>query len=328
VNGRSSMSGHSHERGDPRDRIARTDDSTPATWPAWWRGAGVSVLAVVSRPPRTGLGRASIFSAASSRKCAATWLEMSRVVPIVRFPCGPPSRLGSRVGAIPAPRRPLGIEQSSRAHARQTHAAWLHGSRRHCLTLQRPFSRSKAHSAAQAGGHWQTSGWVCTAEVRGSTPLRSTRYLQGNRALRALRETFRKPLCNHPMLPKFGGTDGTGSDSSRLAGTDQCSEAVQLSRQSRVSRGTLSRHLRPHFADLRACTPIPIVSAVDGTSRRRPADHSDFGRAVREGSARLRAVPWPRGQTSRNAATTAGSNWLPALLRNSFWAAAWLSAGR
>ena len=185
-----------------------------------------------------------------------------------------------------------------------------------------------AHSAALAGGHWQTSGWVCTAEVRGSTPLRSTRYLQGNRALRALRETFRKPLCNHPMLPKFGGTDGTGSDSSRLAGTDQCSEAVQLSRQSRVSRGTLSRHLRPHFADLRACTPIPIVSAVDGTSRRRPADHSDFGRAVREGSARLRAVPWPRGQTSRNAATTAGSNWLPALLRNSFWAAAWLSAGR
>jgi len=37
---------------------------------------------------------------------------------------------------------------------------------------------------------------LCTAEVRGSTPLRSTTDLQGNRVLRALRETSRKVYCN------------------------------------------------------------------------------------------------------------------------------------
>ena len=38
---------------------------------------------------------------------------------------------------------------------------------------------------------------IRTAEVRGSTPLRSTTDLQGNRALRALREASRQPCCNH-----------------------------------------------------------------------------------------------------------------------------------
>ena len=36
-----------------------------------------------------------------------------------------------------------------------------------------------------------------TAEVTGSTPLRSTGDLLGNRALRALRETLEMAVCNH-----------------------------------------------------------------------------------------------------------------------------------
>ena len=38
---------------------------------------------------------------------------------------------------------------------------------------------------------------LCTAEVRGSTPLRSTTDLQGNRALHALRKPSAQAVCNH-----------------------------------------------------------------------------------------------------------------------------------
>src|SRR5665647_1490777 len=38
---------------------------------------------------------------------------------------------------------------------------------------------------------------LCTAEVTGSRPVRSTSDLQVNRAPRAPRETSRKPRCNH-----------------------------------------------------------------------------------------------------------------------------------
>ena len=41
--------GHAHERSESRDSIDRTDDSNRTLWPAWWRGAELSVLAVVSR---------------------------------------------------------------------------------------------------------------------------------------------------------------------------------------------------------------------------------------------------------------------------------------
>jgi hypothetical protein len=50
---------------------------------------------------------------------------------------------------------------------------------------------------ALAGVYQHYSARLCTAEVRGSTPLRSVADLQGERAARALRETPREPFSDH-----------------------------------------------------------------------------------------------------------------------------------
>ena len=57
-------------------------------------------------------------------------------------------------------------------------------------------SRPGTHSAALAGVCQHVSCCVCTAEVRGSTPLRSTSDLQVDRARQAPRETSREPADN------------------------------------------------------------------------------------------------------------------------------------
>jgi hypothetical protein len=98
----------------------------------------------------------------------------------------------------PFPRRAQGSAKCSRASARHTNAAVTNACRWHWLALPPATSRSETHSAALAGDREQTRGCVCTAEVRGSTPLRSTTDLQGSCALHALRETPEMAVCNHP----------------------------------------------------------------------------------------------------------------------------------
>ena len=80
----------------------------------------------------------------------------------------------------------------------------------HCM--EAPATTDGAGGAAESGRRHPAEGCAvltprgplaqlgercpCTAEVRGSTPLRSTTDLQVTRVLRALRETSRKACCN------------------------------------------------------------------------------------------------------------------------------------
>ena len=63
---------------------------------------------------------------------------------------------------------------SDAANARQTNAVSPHGPCHPLPTLRPCPVRSGRHSAAPAGAYYHYSVRVCSAEVRGSTPLRST----------------------------------------------------------------------------------------------------------------------------------------------------------
>ena len=71
----------------------------------------------------------------------------------------------------------------SAANARQTNAASLRSPHRHSPTVRTCHARSGWRSVALPGGYYHYSVRVCTAEVSGSNPLRSTTDLQGTRIL-------------------------------------------------------------------------------------------------------------------------------------------------
>jgi hypothetical protein len=91
-------------------------------------------------------------------------------------------------------------ESGSSAKARQTNAVSLHRPRHHLPTPRSCPACSVRHSMASTGVYQHYRVHRCAAEVRGSTPLRSTSDLQGKRVLRALPKTLEAALCNHQVL--------------------------------------------------------------------------------------------------------------------------------
>ena len=102
---------------------------------------------------------------------------------------------------------------------------YLHAAIRPCgraTTSGKPHSRQGRHLyATYSGNTSDPSGLLqrlCTAEVRGSTPLRSTTNLQVDRGLRTPQRTPETGRCNHSatQIAALGwertGRDGCGGD--------------------------------------------------------------------------------------------------------------------